>query len=283
MTGYKRVSEMTLEEKREKVAGFNVMDDVFFQKMMEDKEVCEEILRIILEDSKMRVIECVPQASIKNLNGKSVVLDVLCRDSDGKYCNVEVQKADDDDHQKRVRYNAALVSMYTMQAGKDYKELPDVKVVFISPFDVFKADHAMYHVDRVVRETGQKVENGQSEIYVNTKVKDKTMVSELMEYFTHSNGRKEICPKLSNRVMMFKTEQKEVTEMCELMEKERLAGWKEGKEEGKEEGREEGKQGERIRLIVSLVDKMGMSFEDACRFMEIPQGEIEEYRKKIEE
>ena len=265
MSGYKRVSEMTLEEKREKVAGFNVMDDVFFQKMMEDKEVCEEILRIILEDSKMRVLECVPQASIKNLNGKSVVLDVLCRDSDGKYCNVEVQKADDDDHQKRVRYNAALVSMYTMQAGKDYKELPDVKVVFISRFDVFKADHAMYHVDRVVRETGQKVENGQSEIYVSAKVKDQTSVSELMEYFTDSNGRKEICPKLSNRVMMFKTEQKEVTEMCELMEKERLAGRKE----------------ERNRLIVNLVDKLGMSFEDACRFMEIPQGEIEEYRRKV--
>lgn len=68
---------------------------------------------------------------------------------------------------------------------------------------------------------------------------------------------------------MFKTEQKEVTEMCELMEKERLAGW------------EEGKQGERIRLIVNLVDKLGMSFEDACRFMEIPQGEIEEYRRKV--
>lgn len=68
---------------------------------------------------------------------------------------------------------------------------------------------------------------------------------------------------------MFKTEQKEVTEMCELMEKERLAG------------QEEGKQGERIRLIVNLVDKMGMSFEDACRFMEIPQGEIEEYRRKV--
>ncbi len=57
--------------------------------------------------------------------------------------------------------------------------------------------------------------------------------------------------------------------MCELMEKERLAG------------QEEGKQGERIRLIVNLVDKMGMSFEDACRFMEIPQGEIEEYRRKV--
>ena len=91
--------------------------------------------------------------------------------------------------------------------------------------------------------------------------------------FIDINGRKEICPKLSNRVMMFKTEQKEVTEMCELMEKERLAGWKEGKEEGK--------QGERIRLIVNLVDKMGMSFEDACRFMEIPQEKIEGYRRKV--
>ncbi len=82
--------------------------------------------------------------------------------------------------------------------------------------------------------------------------------------FIDINGRKEICPKLSNRVMMFKTEQKEVTEMCELMEKERLAGRKE----------------ERNRLIVDLVDKLGMSFEDACRFMEIPQEEIEEYRRK---
>ena len=57
--------------------------------------------------------------------------------------------------------------------------------------------------------------------------------------------------------------------MCELMEKERLAG------------QEEGKQGERIRLIVNLVDKMGMSFEDACRFMEITQGVIEAYRRKV--
>ena len=223
MAGYKRVSEMTLEEKREKVAGFNVMDDVFFQKMMEDKEACEELLRIILEDSGVQVIECIPQASLKNLIGKSVILDVLCLARDGSYYNVEVQKSDDDDHQKRVRYNTALVSMYTMQAGKDYKELPEVKAVFISKFDIFHGNHAMYHVDRVVRETGQKVENGQSEIYVNAKVKDRTSVSELMEYFTDSNGRKEICPKLSDRVMLFKTEQTELMLLKKYMKKHRVS------------------------------------------------------------
>ena len=275
MAGYKRVSEMTLEEKREKVAGFNVMDDVFFQKMMEDKEVCEELLRIILEDSGVQVIECIPQASLKNLIGKSVILDVLCRARDGSYYNVEVQKSDDDDHQKRVRYNTALVSMYTMQAGKDYKELPEVKAVFISKFDIFHGNHAMYHVDRVVRETGQKVENGQSEIYVNAKVKDRTSVSELMEYFTDSNGRKEICPKLSDRVMLFKTEQKEVTEMCELMEKERLAGW--------EEGRKQGREQTELMLLKKYMKKHRVSYDEAFDELDIAEERYGVYLEKIEQ
>ena len=287
MEKYKRVSEMTLEEKRRKVAKFNVMDDVFFQKMMEDKEVCEEILRIILEDSGLQVIECIPQASIKNVAGKSVVLDVLCRDKDGKYYNIEVQKADDDDHQKRVRYNGALASMHTMQAGKDYKELPDVKIVFISKFDVFHGNHAMYHVDRVVRETGQVVENGQTEIYVNAKAKDGTPVAELMEYFVDSNGKKDICPKLSDRVILFKTEQKEVTAMCELMEQERLAGREEGRQEGREEGRQEGQELAVLKMLEKYMLKHDVDFDEAFDslkdLMDLPEDQYLEYREKIEE
>ena len=273
MEKYKRVEEMTLEEKRQKVAKFNVMDDVFFQKMMEDKEVCEEILRIILDDSKLQVVECVPQASIKNINGKSVVLDVLCRDETGKYYNIEVQKADDDDHQKRVRYNGAMATTFAMRAGEDYKQMPDVRIVFISRFDVFRAERAMYHVDRVVRETGQIVDNGQSEIYVNAKVDDGTPVAELMNYFKKSEGRNDICPKLSERVKIFKTEQKEVTAMCELMEMERLAG--------REEGREEGRITERTENILRLMEKMGISFEQACDIQDIPSEEYEFYEVEV--
>ena len=273
MEKYKRVEEMTLEEKRQKVAKFNVMDDVFFQKMMEDKEVCEEILRIILDDSKLQVVECVPQASIKNIIGKSVVLDVLCRDETGKYYNIEVQKADDDDHQQRVRYNGALATTFAMRAGEDYKQMPDVRIVFISRFDVFRAERAMYHVDRVVRETGQIVDNGQSEIYVNAKVDDGTPVAELMNYFKKSEGRNDICPKLSERVKIFKTEQKEVTAMCELMEMERLAG--------REEGREEGRITERTENILRLMEKMGISFEQACDIQDIPSEEYEFYEVEV--
>ena len=268
---YKSVKDMTLEEKRQKVAKFNVIDDVFFQKMVEDKEVCEEILQIILENPKLRVIECMPQVSIKNVTGKSVILDALCQDENGKYYNIEVQKANDDDHQKRVRYNAALTTMHAMQSGKDYKELPDVKIIFISKFDVFHSNKTMYHVDRVVRETGQVVDNGQNEIYVNTKVNDGTPVAELMEYFSDSNGQNELCPKLSSRVMLFKTDQKEVTAMCELMEQERLEGRLEGRQEGRQEG---------LFMSVYQLEKFGYQEDMAC---EILQADLKGYQKYKEQ
>ena len=47
----------TYEEQKAIVANLNVIDDVFFQKMAEDPEVAEEILRIILEKPELRVIE----------------------------------------------------------------------------------------------------------------------------------------------------------------------------------------------------------------------------------
>lgn len=110
-------------------------------------------------------------------------------------------------------------------------------IVFISKFDPFDRGHTVYHVDRVLRETGEPVENGFSEVYVNAKADDGSAAAELMKYFKDSNGKNPLCPKLSGRVMQFKTEQKEVVEMCELMEKERLYGRELGLAEGKEKSR----------------------------------------------
>ena len=67
------------------------MDDVFFQMVIKE----EEILGIILDDPNLRVIKCTPQASIKNITGKSVVLDVLCQDENRKYYNIEVRGSKD--------------------------------------------------------------------------------------------------------------------------------------------------------------------------------------------
>lgn len=51
----------TSREQQELIQQMNLMDDVFFQKVAEDKAVCEEILQIILQKPDLKVIEAQTQ------------------------------------------------------------------------------------------------------------------------------------------------------------------------------------------------------------------------------
>ena len=200
------------------VQQLNIIDDMLFQKMAEDIGFCEEVVSTVLGQNVI-VKKVTPQNSVKNLQGRSVVLDVLCELENGEECNVEVQKADDDDHQKRVRYNTSCVTANITEPGSKFKNVPDVIGIYISKFDMFKSEKTVYHVDRVVRETGEVVDNGLQEIYVNTKIDDGTDVSELMRIFTEPDAYDfEKFPRVSNRKKQFKDNEGGNEEVCDLVE-----------------------------------------------------------------
>lgn len=96
--------------------------------------------------------------------------------------------------------------------------MPDVYLIFLTKFDIFREKHTIYHMERVIKETGTVVENGTHEIYVNTAIDDGTEIAKLMQYFKKSTRVHQKFQKLSNRVQYFKESQKGVTEMCELVE-----------------------------------------------------------------
>ena len=211
--------EKTLEEKIEYVKELRPIDDAFFELLSQDAEVVEEMLRTILEDPGLVVKHVEPQETIANAYGRGVRLDCLCTLSDGTSCNIEVQRADDDDHFKRVRVNEAGVTWKATEKGTSFEETPDVIVVYISQFDILKAGKTTYHVDKVVRETGQIIKDGSTNIYVNTKVKDGTDISELMSLFLQKEVNDPKFPKLSNRVNYLKNNQEGVRAMCDVVER----------------------------------------------------------------
>lgn len=139
------------EEQKNFIAKLNVIDDIFFQKMTEDMEVSEEILRIILEKPTLKVIDCQVQRFLRNTGAHSVILDLLCEDEDHSFINCEVQKSDGDDYQKRMRFNRSNIDTVFTEKGIDYKELPDVYVILISRFDIFNENRTIYHINRVNR------------------------------------------------------------------------------------------------------------------------------------
>ena len=191
-----------------------------------------QISATIYISPELEQVYYVPQFVAKNLQGRSCTLDVKCSLGNGRIVNIEVQKADDDDHQRRVRYNGALLTTNVTDPGDKFKDVPDVIVVFISRFDVFKSGKALYHVDRIVRETGKLADNGFAEIYVNAEVDDGSDVALLMDVFTEDNVYDDNrFPATSSRKRRFKTTEEGVSEMCEVIERNRAEGRAEGRAE----------------------------------------------------
>ena len=190
-----------------------------FRKMAEESSFCEEILRVIMNDSGLIVLESHAQWVGQNLQGRSVILDAKCQLSNGKVVNIEVQKANDDNHQKRVRYNGAILTTNITDTGLKFENVPDVCIVFISKFDVFHSGYSLYNIDRIVRQTGEVVNNGFEEIYVSACVKDGSDVSELMDIFTNDESYNvNKYPVTSNIKKRYKQTKEGQSVMCEIMD-----------------------------------------------------------------
>ena len=202
-----RKKQKTLEEKIEQVKNFRPIDDTFFEVLADDIGVCQEMLRIILEDEKLIVKDVIVQSSERNLYGRSVRLDALCILGNGKKCNVEVQRSNKDHHLKRVRFNASVITVRDSQTDDKFEETIDLIVVHISEFDIFKRGRVIYHVDSVIRETQEKVDDGLERVFVNTTVKDETSISEYMGCFQQKEIDNAKFPKLTNRVHYLKHEE----------------------------------------------------------------------------
>ncbi len=116
---------MELQEKVRRVQEFRLMDDVFFEVFAKDIPACQEILRTILEDDGLIVEEVIVQSSERNLYGRSVRLDALCTLGNGSKCNIEVQRSDRDNHMKRARFNASVITTRSAKPGetKRFREL----------------------------------------------------------------------------------------------------------------------------------------------------------------
>ena len=210
---------LTEEEKKKRVAKLRPIDDVFFEALAQNPKVCQEILRVILEDDKLVVNDVITQNSERNIYGRSVRLDALCTLGTGEKCNIEVQRSDNDDHLRRARFNASVITAINSDPGTKFENVKDVCIVYISQFDVFKQGRTIYHVDKMIRETGTYVDDGLREIFVNTAVNDGSDISELMACFLAEKVDNPKFPELSSEVKRLKETEGGLDVMCDVMEK----------------------------------------------------------------
>ena len=282
------MSERSIEKFKEYIKKLNPIDDIIFSKMAENKEFCEEILRVFLQDSYLKVLNNKSQYAITNIDRRSVILDAYCELRDGKRVNIEVQNADNVNHQKRVRYYSSVLTTSLMKKGENFDNVPEVCMIYICNFDVFRENKSLYLIKRVIDGSNTEVDNGLKEIYISANISDGSALSELMEVFTKDDCYSDNFPITSKMKYDFKyvKEGNKMTdamkEIYEIFEEESKDVWikegrKEGRKEGKKEGIKEGIKEGAINILITLVKDGIISIEEAAKRANISVSKFEKY------
>ena len=82
---------LNLQQYHNQIQALRPMDDVFFEVLIQQPGVCEEMLRVLLDCPDLIVLDIHAQHSIRNLSKRSVRLDALCHLPNNKLVNIEIQ------------------------------------------------------------------------------------------------------------------------------------------------------------------------------------------------
>ena len=173
--------------KKQEMKVFRYMDDDFMTACLEDNyEAVELILRIVLGQEDITIKSIRVQDSMKNLQGRSAILDVHAVDNTGKEFDCEIQRSDKGAGVKRARHNSSLLDAHILKPGEDTENIPDTYVIFITENDVMKGKQPIYPVERYITIGEEKVlfGDGSHILYVNGKYRGDDEVGKLMHDFS---------------------------------------------------------------------------------------------------
>ena len=247
-----------------------IRDDYMFKLVMRRKHICKKMLELILQIN-IRDIRYIEEE--KNLKfqyaGKGVRLDVYVADDKNTVYNVEMQVNEPTEMElaKRTRYYQSVIDTDLLEAGKDYEELNDTYIIFICPFDPFKAGRHIYTFCSTCQEdTSLMLKDGATKVFLNAAGVEDDVPENVKSFLKYVNGilsQDEFVQEIEQEIKSVKeVEQERVSYMTFEMRlrDEWKVGWKEGREEGREEGLQEGlQQGEKNgeqKTLLAVVTNM---------------------------
>lgn len=226
----------------EKARSFNLLSNVFMSVALNDIPACQHVIRVVTGIPDLVVKEVRSQHRISKITAHDAILDILAEDSRRRLVNLEIQRKDTIDHARRTRFYAAMIDSECLEKGKDYHQMPDVHIIYISETDLWASGRTLYNVKKKFEGTEIPYDDGVYVTYVNAEVDDGSDVAKLMDYFKTADPEDMSQGDLSARIHFLKCEEGGYPEMCEISEKIFKEGKKEGKKEGIIEGIIEGKK-----------------------------------------
>ena len=196
-----------------------LMDNRFLNKALDGNiPATQRMLRIMLNNDKIKVRKVGVQQWLQNLYGHSAQLDILAEDENGTQFNVEIQRNDEGASAKRARFYCGALDMHFLDTGEKYEALPEAYVIFITENDVLKKGRPLYNIHRSIDETGEVFDDGSHVVYVNAACQDDTPLGRLMQDLNCKNANKMHYKELADTVNYFKTTKEGEANMASVIE-----------------------------------------------------------------
>ena len=197
MSGFKPVDELELT------------DDFMFAAVMQDPEVCRELLERLLKIKIEKVEYPELQKEIRPYyESKGVRLDVYVKDSDHIY-DIEIQTYHDKNLAKRTRVYQSMIDADNLMRGQDYLELKESFVIFITTFDPFGYEMPVYTFKNICKENTEIIlQDETSKIFFNAtayKKESDVAIRKFMSYLLNKKPTDDFTRKLDNLVNTIKS------------------------------------------------------------------------------
>ena len=203
------------------VDGLTLFDDDLMSLVFDGNvPAAELVLRIILKRDDIKVVRVVGQKELENplVKGRNIRIDILARDSAGRFFNVEVQRDSAGADVRRARFHSSMVDSRMLGAGQEFCELRESYVIFITEEDYFRAGLPVYTIERHIEEMGRKFQDGSHIIYVNGSYRNDDPIGRLMRDFACKDAKDIHYQELAEGVRHFKEEKGGREVMCQAVE-----------------------------------------------------------------
>ena len=251
-------------------------DDFMFGKVMEDPELCKEVIECLLQHPIGDLTTVQTQREFQfTSDGKPIRLDVYNADSDNVIYNTEMENLNHksvESHElpRRSRFYQSSIDIDFMDKGDSYRKLPDSNVMFICTFDPFGMGRSVYTFKEFCEEDSDiELKDGTAKIFYNCTYKGDDIpesIREFYDYVTTGKTNGQLTQRINEAVEKVRRNGNWRSQYMKLYVK-----FQDAREEGREEGRADR---DREKITEMLLD--GKKIKEISEFCNYPYELVKE-------
>jgi len=170
-----------------KFEDLTLQDDFMFCKVMQNTDVCKNLIEIFLADTIGKIAYISIQHNITNYEqAKSVRFDVLVQTENGKFYDVEMQVSNEKNIPKRMRFYQSAIDISFLDKRNFYSDLNNSFIIFICTFDAIGKNKPIYTFENIcIEDKNISLQDGTKKIIINAEAFNNTEDKELKEFLEY--------------------------------------------------------------------------------------------------